>query len=173
MHLVIPISPRRILFGGVLLGFLTWTGWQTRLDRAIVNAAHRGGISPHLLRSIGIQESRLDPTAEGASGEIGMFQIMPITAQHWAEQTDNPVPTRDELFRVPLNAEISAWVLRQGLDEFRDTPDPLAAALAYYNAGPSRARQWLRDLPEGIAFEDYIPFSSTRKYVKQVKGRLP
>jgi soluble lytic murein transglycosylase-like protein len=173
MKISFSISPRRCLFGALLILFCGMGLWQFQLDRTIINVARQQGVSPFLLHSVAVQESNLNPVAEGAAGEIGMFQIMPNTAKHWAERTGKPIPTEEELFRVSLNAEISAWYLRQGLDEFADTEDPLAAALAYYNAGPSRARRWLEDLPDGIAFEDYIPFSSTRKYVKQVKSRLP
>jgi soluble lytic murein transglycosylase len=173
MIVTLSISLRRVLSALLLAGFAVGIWWNFRLDRVMVTAARAEGISPLLLRSVAIQETNLNPGVVGAAGEIGLFQIMPNTAKHWAEQTGNPTPSHKELFRPALNARISAWYLREGLDEFSDTEDPLAYALAYYNAGPSRARQWQRDLPEGIAFEDYIPFTSTRAYVKQIKSRLP
>jgi len=172
MILSIPFSPRRVGFALLLVSGIALGWWNFRLDRVMVNAARAEGIDPLLLRSVAIQETNLNPRAEGAAGEIGLFQIMPNTAKHWAQRTENPVPTEADLFRPELNARISAWYLRQGLDEFAETDDPLAYALAYYNAGPSRARTWRKNLPEGVAFEDYIPFSSTRKYVKSVKSRL-
>lgn len=172
MTITFSFSIRRVLFAAVLVGVAAAAWWQFRLDRVLVSAARAEGVDPLVLRSVAIQETNLNPKAKGAAGEIGLMQIMPNTAKHWAQETGNPVPTERELFRPSLNARISAWYIGQGLQEFSDTEDPLAASLAYYNAGPTRARKWLSEVPEGIAFEDYIPFSSTRKYVKQVKERL-
>ena len=172
MILTIPISLRRIFFALLLFAALGACWWNYRLDRVMVTAARTEGIDPLLLRSVAIQETNLNPKAVGKAGEIGLFQIMPNTAKHWAEQTDNPIPTMKDLFEPALNAQISAWYLRQGLDEFADMDNPMAYALAYYNAGPSRARRWQQELPDGVAFEEYIPFPTTRKYVKSVKSRL-
>ena len=172
MTVTFSLSPRRIVFGALLCGVLGWFGWHYRVEQALVQAAQGEGVPKKLLWAVAIQETRMKPDAVGAAGEIGLMQIMPITARHWAEETGQDVPTEEELFRPGLNARIGAWYLRKGLDEGKGADDALAYALAYYNAGPARARKWEKDLPQGIRFEDYIPFSSTRKYVKQVKARL-
>lgn len=138
------------------------------VDRALLSASRDHRIDWRLLRAVAVQESRMNPRARGAAGEIGMFQIMPITARHWAEQTGNPVPTEEELFRVSLNAHISAWYLRQGLDEFADREDPVPFALAFYNAGPSRIRAWAREVDTPEELIAFIPFPSTRAYVTRV-----
>jgi soluble lytic murein transglycosylase len=42
-------------------------------------------------------------------------------------------------------------------------------ATAAYNAGPSRAKKWMADVPlEGAIYAETIPFSETRNYVKKV-----
>jgi soluble lytic murein transglycosylase len=152
-----------------LLGMFTAGGWWTyRIDRALWKAGQHHQIDPHLLRAVAMQESRMNPKAVGAAGEIGMMQIMPNTAKHWAQKTHQPIPTEKELFRLRTNTEISAWYLRQGLDEFAHMADPRPYALAYYNAGPGRVRSWVTQVPDGIDFADFIPFSSTRKYVKNI-----
>jgi soluble lytic murein transglycosylase len=172
MTISLTLSFRRLIFAALLGGLSVWLGWQYRLERALVAAGRAEGVPNMLLWSVAMQETRMTPDAVGAAGEIGLMQIMPNTAKHWAELTGQDVPTEEELFRPKLNARIAAWYLREGLEEGKGTQDRLAYALAYYNAGPARARRWQEELPEGIRFEDYIPFSSTRKYVKQVKGRM-
>ncbi|MEX2606040.1 MAG: transglycosylase SLT domain-containing protein [Kiritimatiellia bacterium] len=162
------LSKRKWIFV-VLLGVFTAGGWWThRMDRALWIAGRRHRIDPQLLRAVAMQESRMNPKAVGAAGEIGMMQIMPNTAKHWALTTNQPIPSEKELFRLRTNTEISAWYLRQGLDEFAHMKDPWPYALAYYNAGPSRVRSWVTLVPDGIAFADFIPFSTTRKYVKNI-----
>jgi len=138
------------------------------VDRALLTASREHRVDWRLLRAVAIQESRMNPRARGAAGEIGMFQIMPNTARHWAERTENPVPTEAELFNVTLNARISAWYLRQGLDEFADRADPLPFALAYYNAGPSRIRAWAREVETPEELLAFIPFPSTRTYITRI-----
>jgi soluble lytic murein transglycosylase len=129
-------------------------------------------VDVNLLLAVAYQESRMNPDARGAAGEIGMFQIMPNTAKHWAEVTGNAVPGERELFRVRTNAEIAAWYLRRGLDRFAHRADPLPFALAYYNAGPGRAVEWEQRLPDRMAFHEFIPFPSTRKYVMDITRRI-
>ncbi|MDF3131266.1 lytic transglycosylase domain-containing protein [Kiritimatiellaeota bacterium B1221] len=144
--------------------------WIHHVDRNIWKAGRKNGVDPLLLRAVGITESRLNPKAVGAAGEIGMFQIMPNTAKHWAQKTGHKVPTEKQLFKLRVNANISAWYLREGLDEFADKEDPTAYALAYYNAGPSRVRAWEDLQLPGIPFVEGIPFPGTRKYVTQILG---
>jgi soluble lytic murein transglycosylase len=138
------------------------------VDRALLTASREHRIDWRLLRAVAIQESRMNPRARGAAGEIGMFQIMPNTAKHWAERTQNPVPTEEALFNVTLNARISAWYLRQGLDEFADRADPVPFALAYYNAGPSRIRAWAGEVETSEELLAFIPFPSTRTYITRI-----
>lgn len=146
-------------------------------ERAILRAAVLYQLDPRLLVAVAMRESRMNPEARGAAGEIGMFQIMPITARHWAEVTGHQIPSEIELFDVYRNAEISAWYLRRGMDAFAHRANPLPFALAYYNAGPTRARQWDKDMGQmdmanGEDFLPHIPFASTREYVRVVMNEL-
>jgi soluble lytic murein transglycosylase len=55
-------------------------------------------------------------------------------------------------------------------DLLREFKGNLPLALASYNAGPARVRQWLAksgDL-DNEEFTESIPFSETRSYVKKV-----
>lgn len=162
------LSTSRILFMLILLGLAGASYWHHRFERAMWKVGQKHQVDPRLLRAIAITESNLDPKAVGAAGEIGMFQIMPNTAKHWALTTNQPIPSEKQLFRVKNNANISAWYIREGLNEFVDKDDPTAYALAFYNAGPSRVRAWQNEIPQGVSFVDAIPFPSTRRYVTKI-----
>ena len=164
------LSIPRILFCLTLIGFAGALLWNHRFESAMWQVGKKHQVDARLLRAVAITESNLNPKAVGAAGEIGMFQIMPNTAKHWALTTNQPIPSEKQLFRVKTNANISAWYIREGLDEYADKEDPTAYALAYYNAGPSRVRVWQNQIPAGISFVDAIPFPSTRRYVNKILG---
>lgn len=161
-----PIRP--IVFFVLLTAFTAAMMWSFRIERALLRAGRMHDIDWHLLRAVAMRETRMNPKAVGAAGEIGLFQIMPNTAKHWANETNHPVLTERQLFNVQNNARIAAWYLREGLNRFSDRENPLPYALAYYNAGPSRALRWAEELPAGVPFESFIPFASTRKYVTNI-----
>ncbi len=82
---------------------------------------------------------------------------MPGTARGLGVDPDDPF----------ANLEGGARYLREQLDRF---DGDLEKALAAYNAGPGRVRQWTRDmgsLPSDVWIEA-IPFDETRKYVQSV-----
>jgi soluble lytic murein transglycosylase-like protein len=177
------LSPRRSFFLASLLAY-TAGGMRvykhrpsyltaedqsfTSIEQAIQRASDMYQVEVRLLEAVAMQETRMNPSARGKAGEIGLFQIMPNTAKHWSEETDNPILTEKELFTPSRNAEIAAWYLRRALDRFTHRQNPLPFALAYYNAGPSRAVKWDKNLPNDMSFTDYIPFPSTRKYVTNI-----
>jgi hypothetical protein len=50
------------------------------IPQMIANAAKANGVPPALALQVAIQESSLNPKAQGKAGEIGLFQLMPSTA---------------------------------------------------------------------------------------------
>ena len=86
------------------------------------------------------------------------MQLMPGTAKPMAPGGDLDDPA--------LNLRIGARFLA-GL--LRDFGDP-RLALAAYNAGPKRLRQWwsVRRSDDVEAFVEQIPYDETRHYVKRV-----
>jgi soluble lytic murein transglycosylase len=166
------MRPHHRLFSGlcaiVLLGGALSLRAAHRLDNAILAAARRHGVDHRLLFSVARRESSLRTDARGAAGEIGMFQIMPATVQDWAKTHRKNVPDERRLFRPEMNADIAAWYLGRGLERFGHRADPLPFALAYYNAGPSRAVVWDRDIPADANPIDLIPFPSTQAYVRDI-----
>jgi hypothetical protein len=114
--------------------------------QAARDAARRYGVPEDLFLRVVQQESAFNPEAVSSAGAIGLTQLMPGTA------ADLGVDPRDPL----QNLEGGARYLAQQLDTFGDP----ALALAAYNAGPGRVRQY-----GGIP-----PFEETQNYVSRILG---
>jgi soluble lytic murein transglycosylase len=100
------------------------------------------------------------------------MQLMPATAKQVAgrlglSHTDGRL-TAEPSYNIQLGQAYLATVLDQFNGDY-------ALAIASYNAGPGRVRQWLRDYGdpgtdiEGwLTWIEQIPFSETRNYVQRV-----
>ena len=98
---------------------------QAQVALEIARKAKQMGIDPKLAVAVAYQESRLNPnTKNGTSGEIGLMQVMPKTAEGMGFSVD-------DLRDPSKNIEIGLTYLKQGLDKFGDP----VAAVAGYNAG--------------------------------------
>lgn len=102
------------------------------------------GIDPDLFVRMIQRESNFDPTAVSPKGAIGLGQIMPGTAGDLGIDPKDPIQ----------NLTGAARYFKQQLDAFGN---PMLA-LAAYNAGPGRVRQY-----GGIP-----PFQETQKYIKDI-----
>jgi soluble lytic murein transglycosylase len=122
------------------------------------DAAQRRGIDPYLVAAVVREESSYYPRAISRAGARGLMQLMPATARLMAPSGD----LDDPVFNIELGTRFLAGLMR----EFNDP----RLALAAYNAGPNRVRQWLstRRSDDIEAFVEQIPFDETRLYVKKV-----
>ena len=102
------------------------------------------GIDPDLFVRMIQRESNFDPTAVSPKGAIGLGQIMPGTAGDLGIDPKDPIQ----------NLTGAARYFKQQLDAFGN---PMLA-LAAYNAGPGRVRQY-----GGIP-----PFQETQKYIQDI-----
>ncbi|MFY7777678.1 MAG: transglycosylase SLT domain-containing protein, partial [Elstera sp.] len=121
---------------------------------------------PALVHAIIRQESNYSPTAVSKVGARGLMQLMPATAKQVAgrlglSHTDGRL-TAEPSYNIQLGQAYLATVLDQFNGDY-------ALAIASYNAGPGRVRQWLRDYGdpgtdiEGwLTWIEQIPFSETR-----------
>ena len=124
------------------------------------------GVAPLLLWSLIRRESFYDPDAEGAAGEVGLTQVIPLTGGDIAAGLGIDYQHRD-LARPELSIRFGAWYLARQLEGFSEEP---IMALAAYNAGPGNAARWEREaaLPGPDGFLAALDFRSTRMYVQYV-----
>ena len=142
-----------------------------------VTAVPSGGIAEHsLLFAITRQESAFERDAVSRAGARGLMQLMPVTANSIANKMQLPFSlerlTADGIYNVLLGRTYVETMI----DDFGGS---YALAIAAYNAGPGRVRQWLHDYGDprggGIDMVDWIeniPIDETRNYVQRVLENL-
>jgi len=129
-------------------------------------------IDPALAYAVMRQESAFDPGAISPAGARGLMQLMPATAQEIAGKlglaTSNDKLTSDPQHNIRLgSAYLAAMIRGQGGSFVR--------AVAAYNAGPGRVREWVAAMGDPhdpstdiVDWIEEIPFSETRNYVQRV-----
>lgn len=164
-----------VLIGSALFG--AWWGRWTRLeqsqDEAIRGAALRYEVDPALIKAIVWRESRFDPMARGTAGEIGLMQLQEIAAQEWADAEQITHFKHEHCLNARTNTLAGTFYLRKLLRRYGHTDNPVAYALADYNAGRSNVLKWLdgAGATNSAEFIQRIGFPATRDYVIQVMKR--
>jgi soluble lytic murein transglycosylase len=142
-----------------------------------VTSLPSGGTAEHsLLLAITRQESAFDRDAVSRAGARGLMQLMPATARDVAGKMRLPFSAERLTADGAYNVLLGRAYLEQLIDDFGGS---YALAIAAYNAGPGRVRQWLRDSGDprggGIDMVDWIeniPIGETRNYVQRVLETL-
>ena len=137
-------------------------GWRTE----VADAAQRAGLDPYLVAAVVREESSYYPRAVSRAGARGLMQLMPATARPMADLRGLAFEGGSLLDDPRANLDIGASFLGGLVKEFGDP----RVALAAYNAGPRRAREWLkaRRTSDMEAWVEQIPYDETRQYVKRV-----
>lgn len=130
------------------------------------SAAH--GLDPYLIAALIAQESGYNPAARSGANAWGLMQVVPATARGYARK----LGIRRFSTRSLTDPETN---IRIGTAYFADQVARLGgvhAALAGYNAGPTRARRWMGEKPglDRDEWIDDIPFPETQFYVKRILG---
>ena len=116
---------------------------------SVITTANKYGVDPSLALAVMQAESSGNPNAQSSAGAIGLFQLMPSTAQWLGVDPNDPIQ----------NIEGGVKYLSQLLDQFNgDT----TLALAAYNAGPGNVTKY-----GGVP-----PFVETQNYVSKILGLL-
>lgn len=124
------------------------------------------GLDPGLVFGLIRQESRFVTNARSHVGASGLMQVMPPTAKWTAKRIGLRNFKTKDINDQTTNVRIGTAYLKMVIDDFEGS---LPLAVAAYNAGPSRSRNWRNGpiLPGDIWVEN-IPFEETRDYVKRV-----
>lgn len=135
-----------------------------------------GGAERPLVLAMTRQESAFDREAISTAGARGMMQLMPATASHIAKTLHMPFSETRLLTDPHYNITLGRQYLDGLLGDFSGS---YVLAIAAYNAGPSRVRQWMRDYGDPRAknadvvdWVELIPVGETRNYVQRVLENL-
>ena len=94
----------------------------TELENQIRSTALKYGVDPAIALAVAHEESGFNPNARGSAGEVGLYQLMPATADQLGV---DPYDTAQ-------NIQGGILYLRQLYQQFGDWTKALAA----YNGGP-------------------------------------
>lgn len=131
-----------------------------RHDDIIRQQARDKEVDAALIAAVIYNESRFrDQTSR--AGARGLMQVTPATAEEIERLSGGTSFEVEDLANPDINIRYGTFYLALLLDLYDNDP---VAALAAYNAGPSRADEWGGS---GMVLED-ITFPETRAYVKNV-----
>jgi soluble lytic murein transglycosylase len=165
--LAVVVSKRSAQTAGVQLHDLGWPVVPMageRPERALTYAIIR-------------QESQFEPDVVSSAGARGLMQLMPATARAVAKAENTLAGHTDaKLFEPAYNIRLGRSYLASLVDDFGGS---YVLAIASYNAGPGRAREWMRSFGDPrqpnvdvVDWIEMIPFEETRGYVQRVMENL-
>lgn len=131
------------------------------------------GEHPETALALGIirQESEFRSDAQSQAGAMGLMQLMPNTAKGLATRAGVSFNPR-ELLQPNYNVKLGREYLGDRIDEFSGS---YILAIAAYNAGRGRVREWLdiygdprSPKVDPIDWIETLPVYETRNYVQRV-----
>jgi len=127
----------------------------------VTTAAGEHGVDPFLVLSVIREESRFDPSACSTAGARGLMQVMPDTGRRLARILKLDPGLGD----AGKNVKLGSYHLKRLIEEFGSLPPAIAA----YNAGEQKVREWLKEGGYGSAdeFIEDIPYQETASYLKR------
>jgi len=174
------LNSRGMTYSGIMIGrqILEAEGaYNPRLLRivypfpymnVVADEARELGLDPFVVAGLIRQESMFSATAVSGVGARGLMQIMPETGRGLARGAGIRDWDVGILTRPEVNIHLGVRYFAELLDRYDGR---VSAALAAYNAGPTRVARWSR-LPEWEdeeLFIERIPYDETRDYVKKVQ----
>ncbi|HEX3173094.1 MAG TPA: lytic transglycosylase domain-containing protein [Solirubrobacterales bacterium] len=134
-----------------------------RHEDIIRQQAREKDVDAALIAAVIYAESKFSDSTSSA-GARGLMQITPETANEIERHSGGTSFNLGDLSDPEINIRYGTYRLRELLDRFGGDE---VAALAAYNAGPSRAETWGGSQ---MALGD-ISFPETRAYVEEVLGK--
>ena len=135
--------------------------------REIIDAqARRYNLDPYLVMGLVRQESGFYPRALSTANARGLMQLLPQTAAR-SNRRARVLAAERRLYDPTYNVQAGCTFLAELLREFDNKP---ALAVAAYNAGDFRVRDWVSkfSITDPELFLESIPFSATRIYTEAV-----
>ena len=140
--------------------------YPLRFEERIQERSDQWELDPYLVASVIRQESVFVPRTRSPVGARGLMQVMPATGRALA-RLEGVSYRASRLYDPGVSIRFGTRYLRQLLEQFASRPE---LALAGYNAGPHRVKDWTdmnMTIPAEVFIEE-IPFTETRNYVKLI-----
>lgn len=128
-------------------------------EELLHQAAERHGLLPEFVKSVAAAESALRQDVVSPKGAIGLMQLMPATARELGADPHD----------AAQNVDAGTRYLRQLLEKYKHTADPVRYALAAYNAGPGAVDKY-GTVPPYRETQVYVE-RVLRKYLNELKSR--
>lgn len=132
-------------------------------------------VEPALVHAVTRQESEFDASARSRAGALGLMQLLPGTAKEVAQKADLSY-SASRLYDPHYNIRLGSLYLNRLISGYEGS---YVLAIASYNAGPGRVRQWVKQFgspgstpEEVINWIEKIPYVETRNYVQRVMENL-
>lgn len=174
--LIILIVAAAIVLAVVLA--LTWdvifkriekTVYQREYSEYVVKYAREFDVDENLVYAVIKAESDFDKDAVSPSGARGLMQIMPETYLGDICTALGTPADENALFDPETNIRAGTYYLSYLINHFGS----VRSAVAAYNAGIGRAREWLGNKSlcdaDGELMIDALPIAETRRYVATVE----
>lgn len=120
--------------------------WEQRIPditRVLISDAQAHQFDPVFVLAIIQTESSFNPQAVGTSGEIGLMQLRPTTAEWIAKKTGVEWLGADSLYDPAINIRLGIRYFAHLRSTFDKSPNHYVAA---YNMGPTNVKRLDRDV---------------------------
>lgn len=147
-----------------------WNNYKMRFPLAykteITQLAHKYNLLPQWIMSIIKQESAWQTDAISRADARGLMQIIDPTAKRLSKTLGLNYWGKPQLHDASFNLKLGIFYQRQLFDEFNNHP---LLALASYNAGETKANDWLSDFSTSPdIWSETIPYMETRDYISRI-----
>jgi soluble lytic murein transglycosylase len=122
------------------------------------------------------QESEFNTASVSSAGARGILQVMPGTARHICRDYKLKCDLKRLMKDAGYNTMLGSAYVADRMEEFSGS---YVLALASYNAGPGRAREWISEFGDPrhakvdpIDWIHRIPIEETREYVQKVLSNI-
>ena len=143
--------------------------WELLFPRVFWNLvsqqARANRLDSNLVLGVIRQESAFNPRATSTANARGLMQVLPSTAAGRSQRSR--LIAERQLYSPDYNIRVGCRYLAELIRAFHGNVEEAVAA---YNAGDTRVREWLqgRSFDEPAEFVESIPFRDTRAYVEAV-----
>lgn len=154
-----------VLAGALLL--IVYGFFPMKYTDIIRREAKSQGVDKFLVAALIKAESNFDTKAVSAAEAKGVMQLTDETAAFCAEKMGITLNDGD-IYKPEINIKLGVCYLKRMLEMYQDDED---MAIAAYNAGEGRVREWLNDPEYSTDGEklDNIPYEETKKHVEKIR----